>query len=186
MNLKSNAKAVWNKKTALDLAFAMLGSGVYMAVPTLAKLNGTPGALTGLGSSLALSTLLGKPQIALGGAVVFLTHATYVFVNPKIYAATGTALFGWSEDSYTVMQGQLPASTAAAASAATAAGGKLNDAPRQYRLPNGQTVVGYSGGEGGINDKLLIGAGRNVTLEDKPTVGKGASLRLDFSRPKRA
>lgn len=151
-SLVANAKKVFGIGTGKSLLWGLVGAGTYLAVPTFAKINGTPGALTGLGSGLVLSVLTGKPEVAVGAAMTTAVHATYIYLNPKLFAKTGTTIFAWSEDSYTAPTAPVTPDT-----------GGVNDAV-PVTLPSGRQVLAYPGNQ--LNDIPRIGAGRTETLQD--------------------
>ncbi|HCN05232.1 MAG TPA: hypothetical protein DIS79_06390 [Bacteroidetes bacterium] len=158
-SLVGNAKKVFGVGTGKSLLWGVLGAATYLAVPTFAKVNGTPGALTGLGSGIVLAVLTGKPEVAVGAAITTAVHATYIYLNPKLFAKTGTTIFAWSEDSYT-----------AAPTTATAVpdGGGVNDAV-PVQLPSGRQVLAYPGDQ--MNDIPRIGAGRTEQLQELLVTG---------------
>jgi hypothetical protein len=165
-SLAKNFRAVANTKTLRTLGYNLLGSATYLGVPTITKINGTPGALIGAGSSVALSILTGIPEIAVGGLTTMATHAAYVYLNPRMYAATGTAFFGWSEDSY-----QMPAKQATTETA-------LNDGTQRLTLPNGKVVEAYPS----LSGIPTAGHGNVLALNDVPVTNKPLTLNLGNSR----
>lgn len=176
LNLSKNLKTVLSTATLRSLGYNLIGSAIYLGVPTLTKVNGTPGALLGTGAAVVASILSGNPAIAVGGLTTMLTHAAYVYVNPRLYAKTGTAFFGWSEDNYS-----LPAAGSGAATTTP----QVNDQVRRVTLPSGKTVETYPGSS--LSGITMIGAGKPpVALNDIPTTQSATVLNFGARRRRSA
>lgn len=174
MSLSENFKKVFSASTAKDLMWGVIGAATYLGIPTLTKVNGTPGALLGGGSSLALSILVGQPMAAIGGLVTMAVHATYVYINPKLYSTTGTSIFGWSEDNYSMATPAIGSTSGVPVQSTPG----INDVPTTFRLPSGQNVVGYPNNS--LNGVKLVGRGKTAQINDKPTARAGAPVVINF------
>lgn len=176
MKVKKGFSEVFNKKTFGSLLKLLAGAGTYLATPTLAGINGTAGALTGVGSSTVLGVVTAQPLIALGGWLTFVVHAIYIFVNPYLTKTVGRPLFGWSEQGYA-----LTASSSAASTTATTTvqglHGLRDTQPGSLMLSDGsRRIVGYPGTA--LSDVPQVGDGKSMTLRDVPQVTEGRTMRI--------
>lgn len=184
MSFTKNLKAVFSSSVFKMFLKLLAGGAVYLAVPTAANINGTVGALSGVGAGTLIGVLMNQPLVALGSWLTMGVHAIYIYVNPVLERSVGRPIFGWSETGVSTTATTTTTGKPAvikAGSQQTTQGlydgyaqiqglGELQPGATTLQLPDGRDIVGYQGSS--LNDVPSVGNGRGtVTLNDLPALG---------------
>lgn len=175
--IKKGAKAVFSKAALHSLVMLAAGAGIYLGVPTAFNIQGTVGALTGLGSGTAAGVLFNNNLIALGSWITFAVHATYVYVNPVLTKSVGRPIFGWSQTGYNLQA--TAGNTGINGGAATVQGLRDQLQPGATAISaDGKLLTAYNGS---LKDVPFVnnGRGMEVGLNDIPTSKQPITIMLD-------
>jgi hypothetical protein len=183
MNIKQGLKGTFGKNNFHSFLKVLAGGLIYLATPTLAGVNGTGGALLGVGTGTLFAVLFNQPMLALGSWLAMSIHSIYIYVNPWLEQSVGRPIFGWSQSVARVGTTQTVAHPQSGTtppkpmqglmdeSAQIQGLGNLQPGATQLQLSQGRVIVGYPGG---INDVPVFTSGDNplqVNLADVPFVG---------------
>ncbi|MBL7999513.1 MAG: hypothetical protein JNL32_12865 [Candidatus Kapabacteria bacterium] len=184
MNIKQGLKGTFSKNNFHSFLKVLAGGLIYLATPTIANVNGTGGALLGVGTGTLFAVLFNQPMLALGSWLAMAIHSIYIYVNPWLEQSVGRPIFGWSQSVARVGTTTVALPKATTTTPTQVQGlpeyaqiqglGSLQPGSTQLQLAQGRDIVGYPGG---MNDIPVIKTGDTpltLTLGDIPAVGSGS------------